>query len=90
MLEHFKRPEVGIENKSTVAATLATWAVNAVGYFDVIAMVEPKRKVLRKFMLQHEAAQRRLLLSQEGLNQMKVWQKLSLWNVQRGGGAGGH
>lgn len=72
MLEHFQRPEVGIESKSTVAATLATWASNAVGYYDVIALVEPKRKILRKFMLQHEAAHRRLVASQDSLNQMKV------------------
>ena len=46
VLEHFKRPEALLEEHSTVAAILATWAQNIVQYYDVIQMVEPKRQVL--------------------------------------------
>jgi len=59
VLDHFKRPDQVIEEHSTVAAVLATWAVNVVAYYDIIQTVEPKRQVLRKFILQYEAAQKR-------------------------------
>ena len=72
VLEHMQRPEAMIEDHSTVAATLATWITNAVKYFDLLGLVEPKREVLRKFLQQHTAAQKRLEAARDALVQKKA------------------
>lgn len=41
-------------------------------YYDVVQIVEPKRQVLRKFILQLEAARKRLAAAQESLDQQKA------------------
>ena len=43
-----------------------------VSYYDVVQIVEPKRQVLRKFILQLDAARKRLAAAQESLNQQKA------------------
>jgi hypothetical protein len=72
VLEHFQRPNDLVEKHSSVAASLATWAVDVVKYSDIIQGVEPKRKVMRKYILQHENAKKRLIVAKESLHQMKL------------------
>jgi hypothetical protein len=43
-----------------------------VAYHDVVQLVEPKRQVLRKFILQLDAAKKRLAAAQETLGQLQA------------------
>ncbi|KAJ8599349.1 hypothetical protein CTAYLR_005359 [Chrysophaeum taylorii] len=57
-MEHFK-PEV-IEGKNSAAAGLCNWVVNIVVYYDVVSMVEPKKKLVAESTQQLAEANEKL------------------------------
>lgn len=57
-LEHFKVDV--IEKRNSAAAGLCSWVVNIVQYYDIVRVVEPKRRALQEANDQLEVANLRL------------------------------
>ena len=57
-MEHFK-PDI-IAGKNSAAGGLCNWCINIVIYYDVVSMVEPKKKLVRDSIAQLDAAQNQL------------------------------
>jgi len=57
-MEHFQ-PEI-IMSKNSAAAGLCNWVVNIVMYYDVVSMVEPKKKLVAESKIQLEEANTKL------------------------------